>query len=361
MSDEIFSPGREHVPPPSSAVTNKPPSFSTPVPPVATRRRWLPWALGAVVLLAAIGGGVWWWLHWPVDWEATYEQNNRAIAIMESYHYVEAIPEFEKVVKLAPDWLPGRINLGIALLNASGSDTAYIPPCKAAFEEVLRRDPANPHAHFCLGILLRYQKNGLEAARHFEAVLETQPEDAYTWFWLGTLKPEGSDEQTACYEKAWKRNRHLKGALYGMGQNLRRKDSKAADALLAEFVALERNNWQNLSGVKYSQMGPLAEVIGRTGDPLASPRIGPLPVFQRLENLDVRLAPGARWATAADFGKDAVGEVRRLVRARFGATMVVLDYNRDGKMDLFWQPPFSIKVVCVIYSCATTAADASRT
>jgi hypothetical protein len=49
----------------------------------------------------------------------------------------------------------------------------------------------------------------------------------------------------------------------------------------------------------------------------------------------VQLAPGARWATAADFGKGPTAELRARVRSRFGGTLVVLDYNGDGRPDLF--------------------------
>jgi hypothetical protein len=293
------------------------------------------WIIGIVVLLAAAGGGAWWWRHRNVDWQAVHEANNHGVAVIDGFHYAEAIPIFEQVVRLAPNWLPGRINLGIALLNAGGDDAEQLPRCKATFEEVLRRDADNPYAHFCLGILLRYQKDGQEAVKHFEAVLKKDPGDAYSWYWLGTLKMPASDEQSECYEKALKLNRHLSGAIYGQAMNLRRKDPKAADAFLAEHVALSAAHWQNVSDIKYSQMGPYAEAIGRTDDPPTPPRTGPLPLFQRRETLTVQLAAGTRWASAADFGKDAVGEVRRLVRARFGAAMVVLDYNRDGKPDLF--------------------------
>ncbi len=297
------------------------------------------WGLGivlVVLLLAAVGGGAWWlWSHRPVDWEEVYSQNNRAIAIMDAFHYPEAIPEFEKVIELAPDWPAGHINLGIALLNAGGDDGSVLPRCQKTFEEVLRRDPDNPHAHFCLGLLLMYQKDGADAMKHFKAVLQKDPNDAYSWYWLGTLNHEDNKERLHCYEEALKHDRHLSGALYGLAMELRATDPERAQKLLEESEELKRSDWENSVKIKYSRMGPYAETIGRTSDRPLMRAIGPLALFQPNESLKVQLASGAQWAKAADFGTDALGEVRRLVRARFGATMVVFDYNGDGKLDLF--------------------------
>src|SRR5579871_921233 len=300
------------------------------------RRRRRVWLGVLVVLLAAVGGALcWWWLK-PVDWDAVYAQNHYAITVMmDGGHYKEAIPEFEKVVKLAPDWLPGHLNLGIALLNAGGDDPELLPRCRGVFEDVLKREPDNPHAHFCLGLLLMYQQDPKEAIGHFEAVLRKDPQDAYSWYWLGTLKADSPEEQFTLYEKALKLNRHLSGALYGLSQNMRRRDADRAQKMLDEFEELKKLDWANFTEIKYGRMGPYAELISRTGDPLAAPKAGPLPLFERRAALKVELASGARWAKAKDFGADTVGEVRRLVRARFGATMVVLDYNADGKPDLF--------------------------
>jgi hypothetical protein len=310
-------------------------SEATPTPPTAgPQRRWFLWIV-LLSFLAAVGGGVWWWLYRSVDWEAVYSQNNRAIAILDAFHYAEAIPEFEKVIAMAPDWPAGRINLGIALLNAGGDDAAQLPRCRAVFEEVLRRDPANPYAHFCLGMLLMYQKDGAEAMQHFEAVLKKDPNDAYSWYWLGSLKPQEDKERLRCFEKALECDKHLSGALYGLAMDLRGTDPQRSQKLLEEYEALRQSDWQNATGVKYSRMGPYAEAIGRTSDRPPPPPTGPLALFQPDESLKVQLASGAKWATAADFGGDAVAEVRRLVRERFGATMVVLDYNGDGKADLF--------------------------
>ena len=44
---------------------------------------------------------------------------------------------------------------------------------------------------------------------------------------------------------------------------------------------------------------------------------------------------GTRWAAAKDLGEGSGGDLRRAVRKRFGGTMAVLDYNGDGKLDLY--------------------------
>jgi hypothetical protein len=335
MSDEFFSPGQE-PPPPPSGITNQPPPPSTPSTPSGKRRRRGVWLAVILVLLATVGGGVcWWWLR-PVDWPAVDAQNRYAITVLEGGGYNQAVQEFDKVVRMAPDWLPGRINLGIALLNASNDDPSKLPRCRSVFEDVLRRDPCNPHAHFCMGLFLKYQQDPKEAIEHFEAVLQKDPDDAYSWYWLGYCQSENVKKQTECYKTALQLNRHLTGALYGLAMNLRREDPKRAAQLLADYEELIRIEWGNVTGIKYSTMGPYAEVIGSSAEPVAvAPDRGPLPLFQRREALQVNLAAGARWAKAADLGGDAAGEVRRLVRARFGATMAVLDYNGDGKTDLF--------------------------
>src|SRR5262249_55064036 len=85
----------------------------------------------AIALLVAAGAGatLWWCLsrHQPKkepDWTAVYRANTRGVGHMEQFKYEEAIHEFEMVVALAPDWWPGRVNLGIALLNRGGNAEA---------------------------------------------------------------------------------------------------------------------------------------------------------------------------------------------------------------------------------------------
>src|SRR5438067_7848450 len=70
-----------------------------------------------VVVAAAGSAAYWWWNHKPVDRVAILEANTRGVAYTDRFDFPHAIGEFEKVVQLDPDWLPGRINLGLALLN----------------------------------------------------------------------------------------------------------------------------------------------------------------------------------------------------------------------------------------------------
>src|SRR4051812_23682749 len=45
--------------------------------------------------------------------------HNRGIGLMEQFDYRKAADAFAEAVRLDPDWLPGQVNLGIALLNTA--------------------------------------------------------------------------------------------------------------------------------------------------------------------------------------------------------------------------------------------------
>jgi tetratricopeptide (TPR) repeat protein len=298
------------------------------------------WLLVAALLAAVAGGGYLAWRWWlkppPPDMVAVLQANTRGAGYMDQYEYDKAVEAFEEVVKRAPDWLPGKINLGIALMN-TGQDPAH-PNLKRAtklFEQVLKEDPRNPYAHFCLGIIIRYQKAG-DATAHFEAVTKIDPGDAAAWFNLGLLLHEDEARQFECFSKAVERDPYLTGALQNLQLKLRlRGEDKKADEMLKKMEALRATEiWFTRNNLKYNDMGRYAQVIG--GPAVAQRgRVGPVPLFRPHDRLQVKLAPGARWATAADLGDGPLGELRRAVRARFGATVVVLDYNGDGKPDLF--------------------------
>jgi hypothetical protein len=264
---------------------------------------------------------------------AVLRANNRGVGEMERFDYPKAAKEFEEVTRLAPDWAPGHINLGIALLNEP-KDPKNLERAIALFEKVLQKEPENPYAHFCLGIIYEYKGDAEQARPHFERVTEIDPDDPHAWFHLGqsTTEPARSKE---CFERAVALDPYMSAAIYRLAMLLRQDDLTKAKALLEQGEALKKNLTATLTDTRYSEMGHYATVMDRPPEePLAPQPDGVIPLFARDGKFEVRLAPGARWAKAADLGTDARAELRRRLRERFGGVVIVLDYNGDNKLDL---------------------------
>ncbi|HEX3152286.1 MAG TPA: FG-GAP-like repeat-containing protein [Gemmataceae bacterium] len=256
--------------------------------------------------------------------------NTRGVGKMEQFEFAAAVPEFEEVTRLAPDWMPGHINLAISLLNQDKPE--QLAQARQILADVLAKDPDNKHAHYCLGILCSERGPFADAYPHFAAVNKLDPQDAHTWLRLGLTHPAGKDSAEArdCFEQALKQNPYLNAARYNLALALRATDAGRAKTLLADKTALSDAEWETPSRVRYSEMGKYADVIGRDATMTGKLVVGPLPMFELAGNFKVTLAPNARWATANDL--DAT---RRAARQRFGGTIVLFDFNSDGKPDIF--------------------------
>lgn len=300
----------------------------------AGRWLWLP----VLILLVLIGGVVVSALNSlrtkpndkkpEPDMVAAMAANTRGVGLMEQYEYPKAAKEFEEATKLAPDWLPARVNLGIALLNENTAESKG--RATDLFREVLKTDPDNKHAHYCLGILDQDASRLPEAHAEFAAVHKLDPNDPHTLFRLASTDPAGtrSPEARKYFEEALKLDPYLNAARYNLGLILVAEDPERGKKLLDEFEALKAAEWSTLSGTKYGEMGKYADVIGRY-PATAAPVIGPVPVFDSPADFKVTLAPGAKWATAADLGPAGAAQ-----RERFGGSIVLFDYNRDGRADV---------------------------
>src|SRR5438552_3384836 len=115
--------------------------------------------IGLTAILA-VGGYFLYRAYWrpkDVNIVAVLQKNSTGVGLMEQFiRPQEAVAAFEEVVRMAPDWLPGKVNLAIALFNAQGDDN--INRAVQQFNQILS-DPKTPqeyrpYAHFCLGIIL---------------------------------------------------------------------------------------------------------------------------------------------------------------------------------------------------------------
>ena len=292
--------------------------------------------LAAVVLLVGIVVAGWYVLshrpsHQP-DPLGAMRANLRGVGLMDQFEYAAAASAFEEANQLHPEWLPGRINRGIALLNTN--DPTKLQQSLELFQTVLQKEPDNVYAHYCMGIIYLYQNQLAEAAQQFETVTRLDPHDAHAWLQraLATPNKDESPEAKGFLRRALELNPYLNAARYALAQHGFEHDDKRSKELLDEFQALATAGWQENYRLAYTEMGRYAEVIGRNAKEQVPS--APLPLFERDRAFRVTLADGSRWAKDQDFEAGVVGALRRRVRERFGATMVRLDYNGDGRLDL---------------------------
>ena len=69
----------------------------------------------------------------------------------------EAQTEFTDLLRLRPDHVPARVNLGLALAKQQRFDEAEMH-----FREVVRLDPANQRAHQSLDLITRLRLQNTE-------------------------------------------------------------------------------------------------------------------------------------------------------------------------------------------------------
>ncbi|MBX9628195.1 MAG: FG-GAP-like repeat-containing protein [Gemmataceae bacterium] len=312
--------------------------MSTPPPAPTPARRGRARAVGLVAaVLAAAAGVAAYFLYFRTrpDPDAAMAATTRGVGLMEKFEFADAVKEFEEAVRKDPDSIAARVNLGIALFNQQSPDTAALSTeakqAQKVFGEVLRRDPDNKHAHYCMGIISQHAGDLPDAYGHYKKVNALDPDDAYTWLRLGTCHPDGlaSPAAGACYQKALTLNPYLNEARYKLAQTQPPSEDgdRRKDELLADHQRFERADNYDEAKIEYSTLGKYGTVIGRY--PNAKPQpVGPLPVFAPAD-LKVALAAGARWATAAD-----LDPLRKAARERFGGTVVLFDYNRDGRPDV---------------------------
>ena len=246
---------------------------------------------------------------------AAAHANARGVGQMEQFQYGPAIDDFEEAVRRAPDWDPAKINLGIALLNTQLPEN--LTRGLGLFNDVLSRNPNDAHAHFTAGIIHYYRNQLPEALAHFQRVTEIDPSDAHAWYFLGQSRddePTNPDSKKD-YERALRLNPYLNAARYKVAQHVVGFDPDASRAMLAEHRALIEANWESETEIKYTMMGRYAEVIGKM--PAAHPPAGAVPMFEKLAPTVTGLGPPP--AT---------------IDPRHGLSLVLLDFNGDGKPDL---------------------------
>ena len=264
---------------------------------------------------------------------------NKGVALMEQYKPVDAVKEFEEVVRLAPDWITGRLNLGIALLNAKDENKIVRAKTLARAEEefkwVIERTPDNPYAHYALGMLFRHLGFFEDAIAEFQTVLKIDPEDADAHYQVGFLiKNVDPVAAITHFEKTLaKKSHHEKAASFLQSLLMRAGKKQRAQEMLKRYqmlkyhLGLKSPRDVGISyGMKYGEMGRYAEVVRAFGEPVSNLETHTVPTY-----IDIAKNSGLTQVALGDPGWPGMSSQKAV--AAFGPGIAVADV--EGKNALY--------------------------
>lgn len=270
--------------------------------------------------------------------EEVIYRNNRGTALLDQYKFKEAIEEFRAVVEKYPDVTPGWVNLGIAYFYDQRYNEAI-----EAFQEALRREPDEPHAHYVLGLIYRNQDEIDQAIKAFEKVYRADPNDASTAYYLGQLYMRLRDYAEAAdyFRRVISLEPYNASAHYNLATALGRGgDREAGRREMEEFRRLQNLFGSTTVGLQYLEQGKYAIAIQRIPAeylPGSLPAAVPA-VSVRFE--DVTAASGLTFHHQGP-GRlnrhfDSTQALEQEVVAAFGSGVSFVDYDLDGRIDLYF-------------------------
>ncbi|MDM8560901.1 FG-GAP-like repeat-containing protein [Candidatus Parabeggiatoa sp. HSG14] len=263
---------------------------------------------------------------------------NKGVALMEQYKSTDAVKEFEKVVQLAPDWITGQLNLGIALLNAEDKNKIVraktLARAEKAFKWVIEQEPDNSYAHYALGMLYQHLNLDEDAITQFQEVLRIDPGDADTHYQMGFLfKDRDTSAAIVHFEKTLARkSHHEKAALFlhrlleRTGEKQRAQEMLKRHQILKYHLALQSATDSGKSyGMEYGKMGRYASVIRAFGKPVSDLERQTIPAYTDIAKQVglTHIAPGTpNWP----------GEFSEKMVTTFGPGIAVADVEGENAL-----------------------------
>ncbi len=206
--------------------------------------------------------------------------NNRGVAEMGRFEYTAAEKTFARALKKQPDNLLLRLNHLIALVNrqqVGDEETALRTAEKLSVES-----PQNLQAPYIAGLLHFNQGRCEDALPYFERVVDGDPSDAYALYFSGQCLLQQGKTEVALqrFQQSLVADGYLRSAYYSAfmaAQQLGQGD--LAEKLLAQYQKLQANPQSRLAEIKYTRMGPKAEVRTVPSVSLSKQRVSVKPPY----------------------------------------------------------------------------------
>src|SRR5712692_6926572 len=245
--------------------------------------------------------------------------NNLGVAYMNQQLFEKGLKAFQDAAALDPKLQIARLNQGIALLNL-----ARIEPAKQLLEETVKRDPNDPRAWFNLGLLYKNSDHPQGAVDAFRRVIEIDANDADTWYFLGAAHAQIKQFPQAidAFQRALKLNPLHASGEFGLSRAYQQSgDLNHAREHLQRFQYVTQNKLGFPISLAYGEQGKYSRAE-------ESPAV-PLKVLPQIpvKFVDVTEQAGLVTKAAPASSND--------IAAYLGPGACFLDYDGDGKIDLF--------------------------
>jgi tetratricopeptide (TPR) repeat protein len=244
--------------------------------------------------------------------------NNLGAAYMNQQVFEKGLKAFQDAAALDPKLEIAKLNQGIALLNLTRIDQA-----KQLLEDAVKKISNDPHAWFNLGLLYKNSDNPQGAVDAFRRVTEIDPNDADTWYFLGAAYAQQKQFPQAidALQHALKLNPLHASAEFGISRAYQQSgDAAQARADLQKFQHITQAKLGSPIGLAYGDQGKYSLV---EESPAVTLKVLPqIPV----KFVDVTEKAGLVTKPASSSGFDST---------YFGPGACFLDYDNDGKIDLF--------------------------
>jgi tetratricopeptide (TPR) repeat protein len=245
--------------------------------------------------------------------------NNLGAAYMNQQLFEKGLKCFQQAAALDPKLTIARLNEGIAFLNLQKIDQA-----KAALEDALKQDPKNPYVWYNLGLLAKNTGEAQAAIDSFHHVVEVNANDADAWYFLGAsyVQAKQFPQAIEAFQHALQLNPLHASAEFGLSRAYQQStDLDHAREHLKKFQYITQNKIGAPMSLAYGEQGQYSRAVESPSAVLkASAQIN-------VRFVDVTKEAGLVSQPSPSSSKD--------VSAYLGPGACFLDYDNDGKIDIF--------------------------
>jgi tetratricopeptide (TPR) repeat protein len=255
----------------------------------------------------------------PANREEAARLNNIGVAYMNQQLFSKALKNFEDGAAKDPALAVTTVNRGVALLNLQKLDEA-----KSLLEKATKDNAQDAHAWYNLGLYYKNSSDASAAINAFRRVTEIDPSDADTWYFLGSTYSQLKQfpEAITAFEHALKLDPHHASAQFGLARAYQQSgQADPAHEAMKKFQYITQNKLGAPISLSYGEQGKYSRA---EESPMAVEKV---PSQIEVKFVDVTAQTGLTSRITTRTIKD--------VNGYFAPGACFLDYDGDGKLDLF--------------------------